>query len=82
MDVFKPISNWLATDGACLRQDPADVLCRRKSKHPRILPAELRRAFIADLEGSSHDVLSVGHHQRSGLEQANPFSDTAKGSDW
>lgn len=59
--------------GPSFPEDSPGILCRRKPEHPRIIPTELRRTFITDLEGRRHDALGIGHHQCSGLEQANPF---------
>lgn len=66
-------ANQLASNRFHITQYPPDILSRRKSKHPRLIPAELRRALVAHFEGSHHDAFGIRHHQGSGLKQANPL---------
>lgn len=55
------------TEGPRIPENPAGILCRRESKHPRIIPTKLRCAFVADLQRSSHHALGIGDHELSGL---------------
>lgn len=63
----------LASNLFHIAQYPPCILSGRKSKHPRIIPAELRCALVAHFEGSRHDAFGIHHHQGSGLEQAHPL---------
>jgi hypothetical protein len=45
----------------------------RKAEYPHITPAELCSAFIPHFGGGSRDALGARYHQRSSLEQTNPF---------
>lgn len=65
-------ANRLASNHLHIAKYPPSILSGRKPKHPRLIPAELRRTLVAHFEGSHHNAFGIRHHQGSGLKQANP----------
>ena len=52
---------------------PHHIPVRRFAKQPFILPAELRRALIADSQASAGGILAFREHEALGFVQAQPF---------
>src|SRR6185437_7672041 len=63
---------WSST---CLARMPQglNVAFGRRTEDPAVLAAELRGAFVADVEGSPRRVQALVEHQALGLAQAQPF---------